>query len=46
MMLAGQNMSGTTMSVPFFLAGATKIVYDLWLYVAFTRTSKPNESHS
>jgi predicted MFS family arabinose efflux permease len=32
-----------TMSVPFFLAGATKIVYDLWLYVAFTRTNKPAE---
>jgi hypothetical protein len=32
-----------TLSIPFFLAGATKIVYDIWLYVAFTATQKPDE---
>ena len=28
-------------SVPFFLAGGVKIVYDLWLYRAFTTVQPP-----
>jgi hypothetical protein len=30
-----------TLSMPFFLAGTIKIVYDLWLLWAFARVQPP-----
>ena len=32
----------STLSMPFFLAGGIKIVYDLWLLWAFSRVEPPN----
>lgn len=43
--LSGQLMSAAaTMSIPFFLAGGLKIVYDIALYMSFRAMKPPEES--
>ena len=42
--ISGQMMAATaTMSIPFFLAGALKIIYDLALYFSFRALKPPEE---
>ncbi len=46
-LIAGYLLADETLrSVPFFLAGTTKIIYDLWLYRAFVTTRPDHERRS
>lgn len=43
--LTGYAFSVAALGVPFFLAGAIKVVYDLLVYAAFRNVRPPEESH-
>ena len=43
--LTGYAFSVAALGVPFFLAGAIKVVYDLLVYAAFRDVRPPEESH-
>ena len=44
--LTGYAFSLAALSLPFFLAGAIKVGYDLLVYAAFRNVRPPEESHS